>query len=115
VRALIDELLDRLEHKLRHFPAEVVSAHALFEENGSRTLYHASLTCHIPGRLIAARKEARNPGQALRGAFAELERQLEKQNRTLRQRHLRRRSLQVRRTREAKMALDLRLLERQGG
>lgn len=92
VRQLIDELLDRLEQRLRHFPADAVSAHVLFEENGTRTLYRASLTCHVPGHMVAAHEEQREPGQAIRRAFEEVERQLEKQDPVRRQRHLRKRS-----------------------
>ncbi len=97
VRQLIDELLDRLEQKLRHFPEDAVSAHVLFEENGSRTLSRASLTCHIPGHMVAAHEERREPGQAIRRAFKEVERQLEKQDPLRRQRHLRKRSVRAQR------------------
>lgn len=97
VRRLIDELLDRLEQKLRHFPADAVSAHILFEENGTRTLSRASLTCHVPGQMVAAHEERREPGQAIRLAFEEVERQLEKQDPVRRQRHLRKRSARARR------------------
>lgn len=97
VRQLIDELLDRLEHKVRHFPADAVSAHVLFEENGTRTLFRASVTCHVPRRMVAAHEEQRDPGGAIRRAFKEVERQLEKQDTMQRQRHLRKRSVRTQR------------------
>lgn len=80
VRALIDELLSRLEDKLQHFRRDAVSVHVLFEENGSKSLCRTAIACHIPKHMIAARQEGRNPGTALRKAFAELERQLDRQN-----------------------------------
>ncbi|MBI3087803.1 MAG: HEAT repeat domain-containing protein [Candidatus Omnitrophica bacterium] len=86
VRTLIEELVDRLEHKLHHFRQEALSVHILFDENGSHTLYHTSLTCHIPGHTVAAREESHDAGQAIRKAFKELERQLEKHTARLRPR-----------------------------
>ena len=79
VRRLIEELISRLEDKLRHFRQDAVSVHVLFEENGNRSLYRTSLSCHIPRHMIAAHEENRQPGVAIRRAFAEVERQLEKQ------------------------------------
>lgn len=94
VKQLLDDLLDRLEDKLTHFPPDAVSVHVLFDENGSHKLYHTSLTCHVPGRTVAAHDEDRDAGVAIREAFAELERQLERQKAVVRhdyaRRHLRR-------------------------
>ncbi|MBI3321291.1 MAG: HPF/RaiA family ribosome-associated protein [Candidatus Omnitrophica bacterium] len=98
VQRLIDELIDRLEEKLQHFPPDAVSLHAVFEENGSRSLYRASVTCHVPGHTVAAHEERREPGMAIRKTFMELERQLEKQKAVLRREHLRRRSTRVARS-----------------
>lgn len=92
VRTLIEELIDRLEHKLHHFRQEALSVHVLFDENGSHTLYHTSLTCHIPGHTVAAREESHDAGRAIRKAFKELERQLEKHTARIRRTHLRKRS-----------------------
>jgi len=84
VRTLIGELIDRLEGKLRHFPEDALSIHVLFEENGTHALYHTSLTCHVPGHLVVARKESKDAGAAIREAFGELGRQLEKRSALLR-------------------------------
>ena len=92
VQSLLEELIDRLEEKLGHFSPDAVSLHAVFEENGSHKLYRASLTCHVPGHVVAAHEEQREAGTAIREAFAELERQLEKQKAILRHEHLVRRS-----------------------
>ena len=101
VRRLLEDLLDRLEDKLSHFPDDAVSIHVMFEENGSHKLYRASLTCHVPGHTVAAHEERRDAGSAIREAFAEIERQLEKQKATVRHEHLLRRSKRARRRPEA--------------
>ena len=102
VRMLLEELSDRLEDKLRHFPKDAVSLHVLFEENGSRKLYHTSVTCHLPHHTVAADQEAREAGVSIRKTFAEIQRQLEKQKANVRHERL------VRRLRRAspKMAPD---------
>ena len=88
----MDELLDRLEEKLQHFPPDTVSIHVLFEENGSHKLYRTSVTCHVPGHTVAAHEENRDPGVAIRETFAEIERRLEKQKAIARHEQLLRRS-----------------------
>ena len=93
VRGLIDQLIDRLEAKLQHFPEDAVSLHALFEENGTHKLYRTSLTCHVPGHLVAAHEEGRDAGQAIRESFDEVERQLDKRNALRRREHLRKHSI----------------------
>ena len=97
VRQLIEELSDRLDERLRHFPDEVVSLHILFEENGSHTLYRTALTCHVPGRIVAAHEESREAGATIRKAFEEVERQVDKYNAVARQEYLRRRSARTKR------------------
>ena len=92
VRGLLEELMDRLEHKLRHFTNDAVSLHVLFEENGGHALYRAAVTCHVPGHTVAAHEEQRDPGTAIRQAFAEIERQLEKRKASRRHERLVRRS-----------------------
>ena len=97
VRALLEELIDRLEDKLRHFQQDSVSLHVLFEENGSHRLYRTSVTCHVPGQTVVAREERRDPGASIRETFAELQRQLERQKASLRHERLVRRSKRSRR------------------
>ena len=92
VRGLLEELIARLAEKLQHLPPDTVSLHVMFEENGSHKLYRTSLSCHVPGHLVAAHEERRDPGQSIRFAFAELERQLDKQKAILRHERLRRKS-----------------------
>ena len=95
VRRHIEELIDRLEDKLQHVPAEARSIHVLFEENGTHKLYRTSVTCHIPGHMVAAHEERREPGATIRNAFAELERQLLKRNALRSGKYLRRRSVKA--------------------
>ena len=90
VRTLLDELIDRLEDKLAHFPRDAVSVHVVFDENGAHQLFRIALTCHVPGHTVAAHDEHRDAGTAIRAAFAEVARQLEKQKALLRREHLRR-------------------------
>ena len=78
VRRLVEELCDRLEGTVRSFDAEAVSVHVMFEENGTHKLFRASVTCHVPHYLAVAHEEHHDSGAALRGAFEEVERQLEK-------------------------------------
>ena len=57
VRGLLQDLLDRLEHKLGPGPQEAVSVHVMFEENGRHALFRAAVTCHAPGYSVAAHEE----------------------------------------------------------
>lgn len=91
VHHLIEELIDRLEGKLTHFPQDAVSLHAVFDENGTHKLYRTALTCHVPGHIVAAHEERREAGASIRETFAELERRLEKQKALLRHEPLRKR------------------------
>lgn len=102
VRHLIEELSERLEERLQHFPAEAVSLHVLFEENGTHTLYRTALICHVPGHTVAAHEERRDAGATIRKAFAEIERQLDRLNAVVRREYLRRRSARTRRVRVSK-------------
>ena len=96
VQQLLGELIDRLEDKLRRVAQDALSVHAVFEENGSHKLYRTSLTCHLPGHLVAAHEEGRDPGMTIRKAFADPERQLDKQKSILRHERLVRRSKRLR-------------------
>ncbi len=90
VRHLLEELIARLEERLGHFPQEALSLRVVFEENGSHKLYRTSLTCHLPGGMAAAHIEHRDPGMAIRRAFSDVNRQLEKRKASLRHEHDRR-------------------------
>ncbi len=87
VRGLIDGLIDRLEEKLQHVPSDAISVHAVFEENSAHRLYRIALTCHVPGRTVAAHEERHDAGTTIRAAFAEVERQIGKYKAVRRQEH----------------------------
>ncbi len=91
VRDLIDGLIDRLEEKLQHFNADAMSVHAVFDENAAHRLYRIALTCHVPGRTVAAHEESHDAGSTIRAAFAEVQRQLDKHKAVLRQERMHKR------------------------
>jgi len=91
VHQWLEELIDRLEAKLRYFPSDAVSLHAVFEEHGTRKLYRTSLTCHVPGHTVVAHEEDHAAGSSIRRTFAEVERQLDKRKALLLQQPLRKR------------------------
>ena len=99
VRSLLEELIGRLEEKLRRFAAEATSVHVVFDVNGTHKLYRTLLTCHVPGHVVAAHEEDRDAGASIRAAFAEMERQLEKQRSIARHEHELRRSKRLTRSR----------------
>lgn len=115
VSTLLNELIDRLEEKLRHFQQDSVTVHALFEENGAHKLFRTALTCHIPGQTVAVHEENRDPGVAIREAFRELERRLEKQKASARHERLVRQSRKRRRALRSQGAADLREAMSTGG
>ena len=103
VRQLIEALIDRVAEKLQHLAADAVSFHAMFDANGTQTVYRMSVTCHLPGHhTVAAHEESRDSGEAIRKAFAELERQLEKPLAVLHRDYLKRRSAHQRQAVEAR-------------
>jgi ribosome-associated translation inhibitor RaiA len=82
-RALIDSLIKKLERKAKRFPLDEVFLRVMVEENPVRTLYRISLTMEIPGeapatqKALPAKAERHDLTEALRDAFAEIDRQLE--------------------------------------
>ena len=100
VQRLLDELIDRIEEKLKRVARDSTTVHVVFDENGTHKLYRIALTCHLPGHLLAAHEEGRQAGPAIRAAFAELERQLEKHMAHIRHERQRRDSKRTRRTTE---------------
>ena len=102
VRRLLEELIDRLEAKLDHGANDAASVHVVFEEERAHRLFRTSLTCHVPGHILAAHEERRDAGAAIREAFAEVERQLEKQKTLLQGKRLRTPLKQVAEVREAR-------------
>jgi ribosomal subunit interface protein len=88
LRELVEELIARLERHAPNFPADAVFLRLFVKENAKRKLYHVSLTCEVPGRTLAAQEDRHDAEEAVREAFAEIERQLEKHKEVLRRSYL---------------------------
>ena len=83
LRELVEELIARLDRHAPHSPADTIFLRLFVNENAARKLYHVSLTCDVPGRMLAAQEERHDAEEAVREAFVEIERQLEKHKETL--------------------------------
>jgi ribosomal subunit interface protein len=83
LRELVEELIARLDRHAPNSPADARFLRLFVNENAARKLYHVSLTCDVPGRMLAAQEERHNAEEAVREAFVEIERQLEKHKETL--------------------------------
>jgi ribosomal subunit interface protein len=102
LRALVEELVARLERLAPDFPPDTVFLRLLVEENAARALYHVSITCAVPGRTLAAQEDRHDPEEAVREAFAEIERQLQKHKDTLSHSYLYKRPARREEVRRAK-------------
>ena len=87
-REVVDELITRLDRHTPNTSADAIFLRLFVDENAARRLYHVSLTCDVPGRMLAAQEERHDAEEAVREAFTELERQLEKHKETLSHSHL---------------------------
>jgi RNA polymerase sigma factor (sigma-70 family) len=83
LRELVEELIARLDRRAPNSPADTIFLRLFVDENAARKLYHVSLTCDVPGRMLAAQEERHDAEEAVRQAFVEIERQLEKHKETL--------------------------------
>jgi ribosomal subunit interface protein len=83
LRELVEELIARLDRHAPHSPADTILLRLFVDENAPRKLYHVSLTCDVPGRMLAAQEERHDAEEAVRKVFVEIERQLEKHKDTL--------------------------------
>jgi ribosomal subunit interface protein len=83
LRELVEELIARLDRHAPNSPADTIFLRLFVNENAARKLYHVSLTCDVPGRMLAAQEERHDAEEAVREAFVEIERQLEKHKETL--------------------------------
>ena len=85
LRELVEQLIARLDRHAPNAPSDTILLRLFVEENAARKLYHVSLTCDAPGRMLAAQEERHDAEEAIREAFTELERQLEKRKDTMSQ------------------------------
>jgi ribosomal subunit interface protein len=83
LRELVEDLIVRLDRHAPNSPADTIFLRLFVDENVARRLYHVSLTCDVPGRMLAAQEERHDAEEAVREAFTEIERQLEKHKVTL--------------------------------
>jgi RNA polymerase sigma factor (sigma-70 family) len=88
LREIVEELIARLDRHAPNSPADTIFLRLFVDENAARKLYHATLTCGVPGRTLAAREERHDAEEAVREVFIEIERQLEKHKETLSHSHL---------------------------
>jgi ribosomal subunit interface protein len=83
LRELVEELIARLDRHAPNSPEDTIFLRLFIDENAARKLYHVSLTCDAPGRMLAAQEERHDAEEAVRAAFTEIERQLEKRKEAL--------------------------------
>jgi ribosomal subunit interface protein len=88
LRELVEDLIARLDRHAPNSPADTIFLRLFMDENAARRLYHVSLTCDVPGRMLAAQEERHDAEEAVRKAFVEIERQLEKHKEALSHSHL---------------------------
>jgi ribosome-associated translation inhibitor RaiA len=90
LRELSDELTAKVEKKVKSFPQKTVYLRVVIEEVVAKGLWTVSATLDFPGmldfpgKIIAAKEEARDAHAAIRAAFAELERQIDAYKASLR-------------------------------
>jgi ribosomal subunit interface protein len=78
VRELLETQIGRLERLAKSLPQESLSLRVVVERNETRTLYGVSITLELPGPNLSTNEERHDLREAIRDAFAELRRQLEK-------------------------------------
>jgi ribosomal subunit interface protein len=78
MQRLVEESIARLDRLVPNFPSDAVFLQVFVEKKAARTLYRASLTLHVPGRTLATQEERHEAMEAIREAFAEIERKLTK-------------------------------------
>jgi ribosomal subunit interface protein len=76
MRQLVEESIARLDRLVPTFPSEAVFLRVFVEKNATRALHRVSLTLDVPGGTLATQEERHDAEEAIREAFAEIERQL---------------------------------------
>jgi len=90
VRKLIDRLISKLQKNASMFSPELVHVRVMVEQNSVKSLYTISTTLHLPRKTLAAKEEQHDMQAAIKAAFAEIDRQLEKYKASLRGEHSKR-------------------------
>lgn len=68
----------RLERQLKRFDPATVELHVQLEKRSHRDLYHAGVRLALPGATLASSEEGPDLMVALRKAFDDIERELQK-------------------------------------
>jgi ribosome-associated translation inhibitor RaiA len=84
LRKLIERLSGKLERKLARLASDGTFVRVMLEENTSRRLYRAAINLELRKKVLVSRKERHDAGETLRGAFADIERQIETYKATVR-------------------------------
>jgi ribosome-associated translation inhibitor RaiA len=101
---LIEESARRIEKKAARFPPDLLFMRIMIEANPVRTLYKLSITLPLPEKTLATREERHDVNEAIRDAFAEIERQLDGHKAALTHERLWKRQARRAKLREAKAA-----------
>lgn len=74
----LSKWIEKLERQLKHVPQDELFLHGSIERHLTRSLYRISLMLHVPRRTLVATEQDNELEVALKEAFTELERQVEK-------------------------------------
>ena len=88
LRDLVEELVSRLDSKVKGFSPDRVFLRVLVEQRPAHKLYKVAVTLDVPGKILAANQEGHELEPSIRRVFDEIERQLEDHKSTLRGEHL---------------------------
>jgi RNA polymerase sigma factor (sigma-70 family) len=103
---LIDDLIARLERKVKKFPPDLVYLRLLVDKSPTRSLYFASMFLELPGKTLVTKEKRHELNECLREAFVKIERQLDAYKATLRREHLWKRPAIRERLRRSKIAAN---------
>jgi ribosome-associated translation inhibitor RaiA len=75
-RELVEHAIARVDQLVTRLSWEPVTLRVVVERNAPRTLYHVVLTLDVSGRTLVAREERPEVSEAVREAFAGIEREI---------------------------------------
>jgi ribosome-associated translation inhibitor RaiA len=78
LRDLVEQSIARLDKLLVKFPKDPLFLRAVVERNAVRSLYRVSITLELPGKTLAVQETRHDDEEAVREAFAEMEREIQK-------------------------------------
>ncbi len=103
IRGLIESRIEHLDRVTRGLRGDTLFLRGVVEQVPAHKRYRVSITFEVPQKTLAAKEDAHDPEAAIRGAFQEIEKQLEAYKSSIRGEHWwkrveRRRELQRRKT-----------------